>query len=82
VGSGGKLISTLIGSPEQLSAERATVVPVYANPTPQTLDRLADNQAKGHTSVKIQRVYGLDSAAAALADFAGGTLGKLVITTS
>jgi NADPH:quinone reductase-like Zn-dependent oxidoreductase len=82
VRTGGKFISTLIGSPEQLPAERATVVPVAANPAPDTLDRLADNQAKGHTSVKIQRVYGLDSAPAALADFAGGTLGKLVIITT
>jgi NADPH:quinone reductase len=79
---GGKFISTLIGSPEQLPAQGATVVPVYANPTPDTLDRLADNQAGGHTSVQIQRVYDLHSAPTALADFAGGTLGKLVITTS
>jgi NADPH:quinone reductase len=82
VRNGGKFISTLIGSPEQLPADRATVMPVYANPTPDILDRVADNQAKGRTSVKIQRVYGLDSAPAALADFAGGTLGKLVITTN
>jgi len=81
VRSGGKLISTLIGSPEQLQAESATVVPIYANPTPATLDRLADNQASRHTIVKIQRVYSLDSAPAALADFGSGTLGKLVIAT-
>lgn len=82
VRNGGKFISTLIGSPEQLPAERATVVPVYANPTQDTLDRVAENHATGHTSVKIQRVYGLDRAPVALADFAGGTLGKLVITTN
>jgi hypothetical protein len=29
----------------------------------------------------MPRVYGLDGATAALADFAVGTLGKLVITT-
>jgi NADPH2:quinone reductase len=78
----GKFISTLIGSPGQLTAENATVVPVSANPTQATLDRLADSQAKQHTSVKIQHVYSLGSAPEALADFAGGTLGKLVITTN
>ena len=82
VRKGGKFISTLVGSPDQLPAESATVLPVSASPTAPTLERLADNQAEGHTSVKIQRVYGLDGAARALADFAGGTLGKLVITTS
>lgn len=76
----GKLISTLLGSPEQLPAESTTVVAVYANPSAANLDHLADNQAKRHTNVRIQRVYGLADAPAALADFAGGTLGKLVIT--
>jgi NADPH:quinone reductase len=82
VRKGGKLISTLLQSPDQLSTESATVLPVSAVPTTPTLERLAENQAQRHTSIKIQRIYGLDDAAAALADFAGGTLGKLVITTS
>jgi len=81
VRNGGRLISTLLGSPDGLPAENATVIPVYANPTPATLDRVADNQATRHTSVRIQQVYGLDDAPAALAAFASGTLGKLVITT-
>ena len=82
VRKGGKLISTLLQSPDQLPTESATVLPVSAVPTTPTLERLAENQAVGHTRVKIQRIYGLDDAAGALADFAGGTLGKLVITTS
>lgn len=82
VRKGGKFISTLIGSPEQLPAEFATVLPVAARPTQATLDRLAANQAEGRTSVNIQHVYSLEDAAAALTDFAGGTLGKLVITTT
>jgi NADPH:quinone reductase-like Zn-dependent oxidoreductase len=82
VRAGGKLVSTLLRSPEQLPAESATVLPVSASPTPATLARLADNQAQGLTSVKIQRVYPLDGAPGALADFAGGTLGKLVIKTT
>ena len=55
------------------------VVPIYANPTTGMLDRLAENQAQERTRVAIRRVYGLDQAPAALADFAGGMLGKLVI---
>jgi NADPH2:quinone reductase len=82
VRNGGKFISTLIGSPAQLPAESATVLPVSASASPATLDRVAANQAQRHTSVKIQRVYDLEHSAGALADFAGGTLGKLVITTS
>ena len=55
------------------------MVPIAASPTAATLKRLADNQANGHTSVNVQRVYPLQDAPEALADFAGGTLGKLVI---
>ena len=79
VRDGGKFVSTLLGSPEQLPAQAATVVPVAASPISDTLERLADNQASGHTSVNVQRVYTLEGAPGALADFAGGTLGKLVI---
>jgi NADPH:quinone reductase-like Zn-dependent oxidoreductase len=55
------------------------VVPVAASATAATLERLADNQASGHTSVNVQRIYPLEGAPEALADFASGTLGKLVI---
>jgi NADPH2:quinone reductase len=79
VRTGGRFVSTLIGSPEQLPTDTATVLPIYANPGPATLDRLADNHAQGHTRVAIQRVYALEEAPAALTDFASGTLGKLVI---
>jgi len=81
VRDGGKFVSTLIGSPEQLPAQGPTVMAVLASPTSATLERLAQNQATGRTSVSVQRVYSLQQAPAALADFAAGTLGKLVITT-
>lgn len=81
VHDGGLLVSTLLSSPEQLPTDTATVVPIYANPTPDTLARCADNHTQGHTSVEIQRVYPLDEGPAALAQFANGTLGKLIITT-
>ena len=76
---GGRLVSTLIMAPEQLPTESVTVVPVYANPSTSTLQTLATNQAENRTAVTVQRVYGLDETPAALADFAGGKLGKLVI---
>lgn len=76
---GGRFVSTLVSSPQQLPSATVTVVPVHANPTPATLDRLARNQAEGRTHVIIERVYDLDDTPAALADFARGTLGKLVI---
>ena len=76
---GGRIVSTRIMSADQLPAEDVTVVPVYANPTPETLERLAANQAQGLTRVTIQQTYRLDEAPDALAAFASGMLGKLVI---
>ncbi len=64
---------------DRLRPTSTSVVPIYANPDAATLARCADNQARERTRVHIQRVYELDEAAAALADFAQGTLGKLVI---
>ncbi len=80
VRDGGRFASTLLGSPEQLPTETATVVPVYATPTTATLDRLADNNARRHTTVTVERVYPLEQAAQAFADFGAGTVGKLVLT--
>jgi NADPH2:quinone reductase len=76
---GGRLVSTLIMSPELLPSESVTVVPVYANPSATALNTLAANQAEGHTAVTVQRVYGLHETPSALIDFAAGKLGKLVI---
>lgn len=77
---GGRMVSLLIGSAEQMPAGTATLVPVVANPTPDILARIAGNQAAGTTSVTIQRSYRLEDVPAALADFSAGTIGKLVIT--
>jgi len=81
VRSGGRFVSTIVSSPEQLPAGDATVVGIYANPDAATLNRCAANHADGVTRISIQRTYRVDEAPTALADFAGGTLGKLVITT-
>jgi NADPH2:quinone reductase len=79
---GGRLVSTLIGSPEQLPSDDVTVVPVYATPTTETLSRLAEDLAAGTTTVTIQRTYDLTEVSQAFADFAAGTRGKLVISVS
>lgn len=81
VREGGRLVSTLLMSPEQLPSETVQVTPIMAHPTQDILDRLAEHQATGRTRVHVQQVYPLDDAATALTDFASGTLGKLVITT-
>jgi NADPH2:quinone reductase len=77
---GGHLVSTLLGSPDQLPAGNAVVVPVFADPATETLERLATNQSTGATTATIQRTYPLEEAPAALADFTAGTRGKLIIT--
>jgi NADPH:quinone reductase len=57
------------------------VVPIYANPTPEVLDRCAASYISGNTTVAVQHVYPLDQTLDAIAQFAKGTLGKIVITT-
>jgi NADPH:quinone reductase len=81
VREGGRFASTLLQSSEQLPAETAIVVPVFANPTPETLAWCAASQANGETTVAIQEVFSLEQLQAALDAFTRGTLGKVVITT-
>ena len=45
VRTGGRFVSTLIGSPEQLPTEEATVIGVYANPDAATLNRAASHRS-------------------------------------
>jgi len=76
---GGVLVSTLLQSPDQVPADHATVVPVYAVPTRETLTRLAQAQLAGDVRTVIQATYPLESAAQALEAFGAGTLGKIVV---
>jgi NADPH:quinone reductase-like Zn-dependent oxidoreductase len=80
VRDGGTLISTLVTSPDQLPETTAKLVTIYANPTPEVLARLADNQATHRTRVTIQHAYPFDEVADAFSAFAAGTHGKLVVT--
>jgi NADPH2:quinone reductase len=79
---GGRFVSTIVGSPDQLPTEDATVIWIYAHPDPATLRRIAGERAAGATRVQVQESYPLDQADAALKAFTSGTLGKLVITTA
>jgi NADPH2:quinone reductase len=79
---GGKFVSTLISSPEQLPSGEVSVIGIYANPDAATLDRASDHRAGGDTRLEIQGTYPLEDAASALAAFAAGTLGKVVIITA
>jgi NADPH:quinone reductase len=82
VRDGGRFLSTLLQSPDQLPSQTVTVVPVYANPTREVLDRVSHGLAGGDTTVTVQQVFPLDQAQAALDTFAQGTLGKVVISTN
>jgi NADPH:quinone reductase-like Zn-dependent oxidoreductase len=73
---GGRLASTLGLGPEQHPA----AIAVMASPDAGVLDRLATDLAAGRLRVPTSRTYDLADVPRALADFSGGTLGKLAIT--
>ena len=79
--TGGRFISTLIGSPERLPTEEATVIGINGT---RTATRTAPpaHQVDGVTRLQVQDTFPLDKAPAALAAFTGGTLGKPAITTT
>lgn len=77
--AGGRFVSTLLGSADQLATDSVTVLPVFADPTPEVLARLAQNLAAGRTSVTVQGSYALADVADALEAFEAGARGKLVI---
>ncbi|WP_132991882.1 NADP-dependent oxidoreductase [Gordonia zhaorongruii] len=76
---GGVFVSTMLRSPEEVQAEGVRVESIYAQPATETLERVAANEASGHTRVTVQQVFGLDDAPAAFERFAQGTLGKIVV---
>ena len=81
VAEGGRFVSTLVASPDQVPTRSAVVVPVYANPTPEVLELCAARQASGETKVTVQHVYPLDQVTEAFDRFTQGTLGKIVVST-
>jgi NADPH:quinone reductase-like Zn-dependent oxidoreductase len=53
---------------------------IMANPTPETLDRLAADLAAGRITVPVTRTYTIDEVPAAFSEFTSGTRGKIAIT--
>jgi NADPH2:quinone reductase len=78
---GGRFVSTLVMSPDQVPTRSAVVVPVYANPTHEVLEKCAARQASGETKVTVQHIYPLDQVTDAFDRFTQGTLGKVVVST-
>lgn len=76
----GRLVSTILQSPDQIAAEGVTVLPVYAVPSQDTLDRLARSHAEETTKVTVEATYDLDKTLDAFERFTSGTLGKVLIT--
>ena len=80
VRAGGRFVSTMVMSPDQVPTQSAVVVPVYANPTPEVLEKCAARRAGGETKVAVQHVYRLNQVTEAFDRFAQGTLGKVVVS--
>jgi NADPH:quinone reductase-like Zn-dependent oxidoreductase len=75
---GGKIASTLGFGPDQHPA----AVFVMANPSAETLQRLAADVAAGRIRVPVTATYPLEQAPQALTDYRSGALGKLAIQVS
>jgi NADPH:quinone reductase len=76
---GGTMISTIVFSTDGFPKVPEVFVPIAANPSPEVLGRLAENEAGRLSTVTIQCAYSLDDCTTAMGDFSAGTLGKLVI---
>jgi NADPH:quinone reductase-like Zn-dependent oxidoreductase len=72
----GRLASTLGYGPDQHPA----AVFIMANPTGETLDRLAADVADGKLTVPVARTYPLDEVPTAFDAFTSGTRGKIAVT--
>jgi NADPH:quinone reductase-like Zn-dependent oxidoreductase len=72
----GRLASTRGYGPDRHPA----AIFIMANPTGETLDRLAADVADGKLTVPVERTYALDEVPAAFDDFTSGTRGKIAIT--
>jgi NADPH:quinone reductase len=79
VKAGGTFVSTMLRTAEDVQADGVKVVAIYANPSQDTLDRIAASHADKHTTVTVQQIYDLDQVEDAIGAFTAGTLGKLVI---
>src|SRR5665647_2523249 len=75
---GGRLASTLGLGPDQFAGRDLTAVAVMAQPTEESLERLASLVAQGALRVPITRTYSLKDAPRAFREFPG-LLGKAAV---
>lgn len=81
VRDGGRIATTLgAADVEDLAARDVRATNIMGAPTPEKLTVLADQVAAGGLRLEIQQTYPLAEAPAALATFAAGTRGKIVLT--
>jgi NADPH2:quinone reductase len=80
VARGGRFASTLGMGPDQLNDRQLDATAIMAMPTADVLGSLGEEVAAGRLRVPLQRTYSLEDVPQALADFAGGSLGKLGVT--
>jgi NADPH:quinone reductase-like Zn-dependent oxidoreductase len=79
VRKGGKIVSTLGVSAEQVSDLGIDASPVMTMPSPELLGGLAEAAARGDLRVPITETYALTDVPRAMDDFRAGALGKLVV---
>jgi NADPH:quinone reductase-like Zn-dependent oxidoreductase len=77
---GGVVASTVGATPETLGRDDITLASIMAAATAEKLAHLLDLVATGKVRVNIEAVIPLDRAQEALAVFADGTLGKVLVT--
>jgi NADPH:quinone reductase-like Zn-dependent oxidoreductase len=77
---GGTVATTLGATPEQLGRDDITCAGIMAAATADKLGRLLDHVAQGNLRVNVEARVPLDRTHEALALFADGTLGKVLIT--
>ncbi|MEV4059976.1 NADP-dependent oxidoreductase [Nonomuraea dietziae] len=78
--NGGRFASTVHFTPENAGERDLKATTVMADPNPATLALLAAEVVQGRLRVPVARVYPLEEAQRAIADFTGGTLGKLAVS--
>jgi NADPH:quinone reductase-like Zn-dependent oxidoreductase len=77
---GGRFASTMRFTPAEPAERGIKFTTVMADPGPETLGWLAAEVAAGRLRVPIAKAYSLQETPQAIADFTGGTIGKLSIT--
>lgn len=82
LGPGGRMVSALGATAEQVGRTDIEVTPITAIPTPEKITRLFEAVVDGSLQVPVANTYRLETATQALADFRQPKAGKLVVFTN